>query len=192
MEIGLQKRRSSWCDEEDLVWHPWRRWGGRWSWSFLQIADFLPGLSIAIIVVISKMLTMMMTMLMMISALISLLMAMVQVCIAMIYIYWSGLAEPLYPYIYFQQVTLLLSSDAIGILFSCLFASTFALLMAMIQVCSAFGDLQCSVRAILGFDVKGSQFTDAVINISTSAQVCFLFSLCLSSCEWQLYLTLSD
>ena len=132
MELGLQKRRSSWCDEEDLVWHPWRRWGGRWSWSFLQIADFLPGLSIAIIVVISKMLTMMMTMLMMISALISLLMAMVQVCIAMIYIYWSGLAEPLYPYIYFQQVTLLLSSDAIGILFSCLFASTFALLMAMI------------------------------------------------------------
>ena len=86
MELGLQKRRSSWCDEEDLVWHPWRRWGGRWSWSFLQIADFLPGLSIAIIVVISKMLTMMMTMLMMISALISSLMAMAQVCIAMIYI----------------------------------------------------------------------------------------------------------
>ena len=86
MELGLQKRRSSWCDEEDLVWHPWRRWGGRWSWSFLQIADFLPGLSIAIIVVISKMLTMMMTLLMMISASISLLMAMVQVCIAMIYI----------------------------------------------------------------------------------------------------------
>ena len=98
------------------------------------------------------------------------------------YIYWSGLAEPLYPYIYFQQVTLLLSSDAIGILFSCLFASTFALLMAMIQVCSAFGDLQCSVRAILGFDVKGSQFTDAVINISTSAQVCLLLLASVSAC----------
>ena len=38
-------------------------------------------------------------------------------------------------------------------------------------MCASFGDLQCSVRAILGFDNKGSQFTDAVVNISTSAQV---------------------
>jgi len=41
-------------------------------------------------------------------------------------------------------------------------------------VCSGFGDLQCSVRAILAFDSKGSQFTDAVINVSTSAQVAFV------------------
>ena len=45
------------------------------------------------------------------------------------------------------------------------------LLMMLTQVCSGLGDLQCSVRAILGFDKKGSQFTDAVINVSTSAQV---------------------
>ena len=45
------------------------------------------------------------------------------------------------------------------------------LLMMLTQVCSGLGDLQCSVRAILGFDNKGSQFTDAVINVSTSAQV---------------------
>ena len=43
--------------------------------------------------------------------------------------------------------------------------------MIMTQVCSGLGDLQCSVRAILGFDKKGSQFSDAVINVSTSAQV---------------------
>ena len=52
----------------------------------------------------------------------------------------------------------------------------------LLQVCSAFGDLQCSVRAILGFDVKGSQFTDAVINISTSAQVCLLLLASVSAC----------
>ena len=44
-------------------------------------------------------------------------------------------------------------------------------MMIMTQVCSGLGDLQCSVRAILGFDKKGSQFSDAVINVSTSAQV---------------------
>jgi len=43
-----------------------------------------------------------------------------------------------------------------------------------VKVCSGFGDLQCSVRAILAFDNNGSQFTDAVINVSTSAQVAFV------------------
>ena len=43
--------------------------------------------------------------------------------------------------------------------------------MMMTQVCSGLGDLQCSVRATLGFDNKDSKFTDAVINVSTSAQV---------------------
>ena len=29
MELGLQKRRSSWCDDEGLVWYPCRSWGGQ-------------------------------------------------------------------------------------------------------------------------------------------------------------------
>jgi len=53
------------------------------------------------------------------------------------------------------------------------------------EVCCAFGDLQCSVRAILGFDVKGSQFTDAVINISTSAQVAYVTPPDFKPSKWQ-------
>ena len=41
MESGLQKRRSSWCDDEDLVWHPCRSWGGQNGVNlFPQIANF--------------------------------------------------------------------------------------------------------------------------------------------------------
>ena len=43
MELGLQKRRSSWCDDEDLVWHPCRSWGGQNGVNlFPQIANFCP------------------------------------------------------------------------------------------------------------------------------------------------------
>ena len=41
MELGLQKRRSSWCDDEGLVWHPCRSWGGQNGVNlFPQIANF--------------------------------------------------------------------------------------------------------------------------------------------------------
>ena len=43
MELGLQKRRSSWCDDEGLVWHPCRSWGGQNGVNlFPQIANFCP------------------------------------------------------------------------------------------------------------------------------------------------------
>jgi len=54
-----------------------------------------------------------------------------------------------------------------------------------VKVCSGFGDLQCSVRAILAFDSKGSQFTDAVINVSTSAQVAFVMPPEFKPSKWE-------
>jgi len=54
-----------------------------------------------------------------------------------------------------------------------------------VKVCSGFGDLQCSVRAILAFDNKGSQFTDAVINVSTSAQVAFVMPPEFKPSKWE-------
>jgi len=54
-----------------------------------------------------------------------------------------------------------------------------------VKVCSGLGDLQCSVRAILGFDKKGSQFSDAVINVSTSAQVAFVMPPKFKPSKWQ-------
>ena len=44
MELGLQKRRSSWCDDEGLVWYPCRSWGevGKIELIFFQIAIFCP------------------------------------------------------------------------------------------------------------------------------------------------------
>lgn len=53
-----------------------------------------------------------------------------------------------------------------------------------VKVCTGFGDLQCSVRAILGFD-KNSQFKDAVINVSTSAQVAFVMPSEFKPSKWE-------
>ena len=174
MELGLQKRRSSWCDDEGLVWYPCRSWGGQ------NGVNFPPRLLIFVRAVNCNR-----------CGDFKDAMAMIQFAVPW-YIYWSEFAESLYPYIYFQQVYLLLSSDAIEIFSHVLLRvlSPFRWQWSyLVQVCSPFGDLQCSVRAILGFDVKGSQFTDAVINISTSAQVCLLLLASVSahvkdSCIW--------
>ena len=114
MELGLQKRRSSWCDDEGLVWHPCRSWGGQNGVDLcLRLLIFVRAVNCNRCGDFKDA------------------MAMIQVCSALIYLLIRVCRI-------FISLHLLLTGLSTAIIrcywnfFSCSFASTFSLLMAMI------------------------------------------------------------